>query len=323
MIKSKRRSVVGYILFQGIKIESASALSGNLIYGTPSLAGIKGAFHAMSRKLMVDKQTAALDIRLRGVMIACHEHRMYASRADSFRDYHFTQQKPSPSTAGDLAKMSVGTLPSIIQQAQCYMNMSFVVEVVSDCALAAYQQNILVQRAAQLIQHQRIAGGNVRPFSNSDKVTYIELSELDSLPYKIPKCHVLTDASDVMLDLTKRYPDLSPTDVLIDVCSNHHFPSKADNSGISWSSTRISTHYGWVVPLMVGYHGITQKFEAGLLENSRTNESDSQYVESVYSLGKWTDAHKLQLEGNLKTAFWYYDYQPDKSLYLIATNQTK
>lgn len=322
MSQIKKRSVVGYILFRGIQIENANALSGNLIYGTPALSGIKGAFHAMSRKLMVDKATADIGVRLRGVMVACHEYRMYASRGESFRDYHFTQQKPSPSTTGDLSKMAVGTLPSIIQQAQSFMNMSFVVEVVSNHKLASEDKECLVKRATQLIQHQRLAGGSVRPFSSKKRVAFIEVRDLESLPYKLPKCHILTDASDVMVSLMTRYPDMSATDILIDACSNHHLPIKDDTGRPNWITTRTTNRYGWIVPLMVGYHGISKKFEAGLLENSRSNQVDSQYVESVYSLGKWSDPHKLQLEGKLKDAFWYYNYQPEKSLYLISSKPT-
>lgn len=322
MSQIKRRSVVGYILFRGMQIESANALSGNLIYGTPALTGIKGAFHAMSRKLMVDKTTADIGVRLRGVMVACHEYRMYASRGEKFRDYHFTQQKPSPSTSGDLVKMKVGTLPSIIQQAQSFMNMSFVVEVVSAHRLASEDKDRLVKRAAQLIQHQRLAGGSVRPFSSANRVTFIETKDLDSIPYELPKGNILTDASDVMISLMARYPDMSATDVLIDACSSHHLPSKDEAGNPNWTAARITNPYGWIVPLMVGYHGISNKFKAGLLENSRSNEVDSQYVESVYSLGKWSNPHKLQLEGKLKDAFWYYDHQPEKSLYLISSKPT-
>lgn len=321
MSQFKKKMVVGYLLFRGMQIENANALSGNLLYGTPALTGIKGTFHAMSRKLLSDDTTASIGAGLRGVLIACHEYRMYHSRGESFREYHFTQQKPSPSTSGDLTKMAVGTLPSIIQQAQCFVSMSFVVEVVAEKKLTTEDKEVLTKKAFQQIQHQRLAGGSVRPFSNKSRVKFIEVADLNSLPYELPLCNVLVDASDVMQSLLDKDPSLTATDVLIDISSVHHTPSKDIDGNNRWTAERTTSKYGWIVPLMVGYHGISPLYKAGKLENSRSNKVGSQYVESVYSLGRWANPHKLQLEGKLNTAFWYYNYEPEKSLYLISSTQ--
>lgn len=312
------RAVAGYLVFKEIEIESANALSGNLIYGTPAITGIKGAFHAMSRKLLTNKQTAHLETSLRGVMIACHECRVNASRAEAFREYHFTQQKPAPTTSGDLAKMKLGTLPSIIQQAQCYVKMSFVVEVVSSKKLTDDDKALLTQEAAKLIQHNRLAGGNVGLFNDKETVKFINIADLNSLPYDLTNCNILVDASDVMQTLINQNPAMTPTDILIDVASVHHTPVSSSN-GTQWRSDRIASQYGWVVPITVGHHGINAVFKAGKLENSRSNQVESQYVESVYSLGRWVNPHKLQLESKLSTAFWYYNHDADASLYLVSS----
>ena len=314
----KPRAVVGYLLFKGIEVEGANALSGNLTYGTPAITSIKGAFHAMSRKMLANKTSAHLEAGLRGVMIACHECHVSASRAESYREYHFSQQKPAPTTSSDLSKMKVGTLPSIIQQAQCYVKMSFVVEVVSSENLSKADKTLLEEEAFKYIQTQRMAGGSVRCFNSKDKVKFIEQVDLNSLPYQLTNCNILVDASDAMQDLIVKNPSMPPTDILIDVASVHHTP--VSRNGIEWHSDRITDQYGWIVPISVGYHGISPRFKAGLLENSRTNDNDSQYVESVYSLGRWINPHKLQLENKLSAAFWYYDHDVDNALYLVSSN---
>jgi CRISPR-associated protein Csy2 len=317
-LNHKQRTVAGYLVFKEIEIEGANALSGNLIYGTPAITGIKGAFHAMSRKLLTNKKTAHLEASLRGVMIACHECRVNASRAETFREYHFIQQKPAPTTSGDLAKMKVGTLPSIIQQAQCYVKMSFVVEVVSNKKLTDDDKALLTQEAFKLIQQNRLAGGNVCQFNDKQAVKFINVVDLNSLPYDLTNCNILVDANDVMQALIQKNPTMSATDILIDVASVHHTPVSSSN-GTQWRSSRIANQYGWVVPITVGHHGINPVFKAGVLENSRSNQVESQYVESVYSLGRWVNLHKLQLESKLSTAFWYYNHDVDASLYLVSS----
>lgn len=323
MKEESNRRVVGYLLFKELDIERANALSGHFAYGTPSISGIKGAFHAISRKLMTQPLTASMKLSLRGVMVISHSYQLHASRAESFREYHFYQQKPTVSTYAEYKKMDAGTPPSITQKATISLKMSFVVEVVCDRAPNNKSQGILVASAARLIQQHRIAGGNTKPSDSGGQVQFIKLDELNSLVYKIPRGSILVSAQEEFSTLIKNNPSMSPTEVLINVCSIHQTPSLSDSGQINWLTERFAGEYGWVVPMMVGYHGISPKFEAGTLENSRSNEVPSQYVESIYSLGKWVSPSRLILDDNLDTSFWRYDYQPEKSLYLITTNTKK
>lgn len=318
MSQQNQKSVVGYLLFRNLHIENANALSGSLIYGTPAITGIKGAFHAMSRKIMTDKATSSMGISLRGVLIASHDYDISASRAEKYRDYNFIQFKSSPSTKTDLIKLNNGVMPSIIQQAYCYMRMSFVVEVVADHKLSDDEKASLTAKAFQQIQHQRIAGGNVRPFSSTKRVLFIEADDLDSISYSLPLCTVLADASDTMNTLLDENPTLTATDILIDCATVHHVPTTNEAGFTEWQANRLTSGHGWVVPIQVGYHGIAGKFEAGLLENSRSNDVDSQYVEAVYSLGRWVNPHQLRLTNRLKSAFWYYNHNAEQSLYLVS-----
>lgn len=314
---SSNRRVVGYLLFSKIEVENANALSGNLIYGTPSITGIKGAFHAMSRSLLKESKVA-----LRGVLVACHELKVLASRSESHKNYRFLQQRQGIVTKADYESVyKKGSAPSIIESAYCYMNMSFVVEVVCDHDLNAEEKQVLVEQMYQRIQHQRIAGGSVRLFKNKSKIDFIEYEDLDAVTYRMSDGYILTDATDDLIALTDEHPSKSPLDILIGVCSTTWTPINDDKS-LSWKAGRLGAGLGWLVPMAIGYQSITKSFEPCDIENSRAGkegDTRSTYVESVYGLGKWVSPHKLRLDGELVNSFWYYKYQPESSLYLVTT----
>lgn len=321
--KSNRR-VVGYLMFNKIAIENANALSGSLVYGIPAITGFKGAFHAMSRKLLTGEKTAGMKVALRGVMIACHDHKVLASRSQNYKNYRFMQQKMSIVSKGDLTKQNAGVSPSIIEQAYCSLTMSFVVEVVCDRELSQGEKRLLESEAYKLIHHHRIAGGSVVPFKYKSKVSFVDYDNLDDVSYRLARSHILVDATDSLVSLLDEHKDMSAIDVLIDACSIKWTPVPQENhERVEWVKSRLGSDYGWVVPISNGYQSVSQKFSVGELENSRTSskgEVESSYVEAVYTLGRWVNPHTLRINDDMRNAFWCYDYQPENSLYLVKTN---
>lgn len=325
MSNKRERGVVGYLLFNEIAIENANALSGSLVYGIPAVTGIKGAFHAMSRKLLSDKKTSGMKVSLRGVMIACHDHKVLAARSKNFKNYRFMQQKPAVSTKGDLIKLNSGVSPSIIEQAYCSLTMSFIVEVVCDRLLNTEEKSLLESETYKIIQHNRIAGGTVVPFRSKARVAFVEYDDLDDVSYQISRSRVLVDATDSLKALLDEHEDMTAIDVLIEASSVKWSPVKSEtyNHVTEWVKSRLGSDYGWVVPITNGYQSVSRQFLAGELENSRHSSSKvtrSSYVEAVYTLGRWVNPHTLRVNNDMRNAFWCYDYQPENSLYLVKTN---
>lgn len=327
MTTKNKRAIVGYLIFDKISVENANALSGNLVYGVPAITGIKGAFHAMSRKIMAGKHTSNMKVSLRGVLVACHDHKLLASRSASYKNYRFMQQKTSIVSKGDFIKQSNGVSPSIIEQAYCSFTMSFVVEVVCDRKLTEQEKALLETECYKIVQHNRMAGGAVSPFKDKSKVSFIECEDLNDLSYRLANSYVLVDATDDLTEILDGNPDLSAIDVLINAATVTWTPVPKDlednQKGVKWVRSRLGSNYGWVVPITNGYQSISRTFRAGEMENSRPTDTkpvESSYVEAVYTLGRWVNPHTLRLNDDMKNAFWYYDYQPEHSLYLVKTN---
>ena len=84
---------------------------------------------------------------------------------------------------------------------------------------------------------------------------------------------VLMDAQDDFAEIIDKVqagnPDATPLDALIDVCTRHHIPETQKNGDIKWLTTSRKSGHGWLVPMPIGYQGISDLYDAGMMQNER------------------------------------------------------
>lgn len=297
--------LVGYAYCHKVQICDANAISSPITYGMPAVTGFTGAFHALSRTLMTSEPFA--NVSLGGVLLACYDCTPKVYRSSRYRDFTFTQ------TRNPLKKD--GKTAAIVEEGKCNLLMSFLVEVFADDLLSDEKIADLNTYLTTALYQQRIAGGSVMSVAN---VQFFEFNQIDNvLPLLMP-AFVLMDASDdfrQLIDIAKlKNPDSTPLDVLLDVCTLYHIPEYDINGNTHWHTKSIKTGHGWLVPMPMGYQAISEKFDAGQMANVRNPEYPSQYVETIYGLGKWVYPHHLK--GRVETAFWRQSY--DDGLYLVS-----
>jgi len=71
---------------------------------------------------------------------------------------------------------------------------------------------------------------------------------------------------------------------------------------------------GYLVPIMTGYKAISRVYENKEVANTRDNETDVCFVESVHSIGEWLSAHRIKTPEQLQGCLWRYFY--DDNWYL-------
>ena len=310
--------VIGYLLFKKVVINGANTISSPLTYGFPAITGFLGSFHAMSRKMADDEQLS--NVSLGGVLLACHDCQPQMYRPNSYNNYTFNQTRNPIKKDGKTA--------SIIEEGKCHLVMSFVVEVLADTKLTTEQQASAIQKTSQWIQQQRMASGSVRGLARFEPVQYFDSSDISAVIPQLLPAFVLMDAQDefaqIINDVQKDDPDATPLDALIEVCALHQIPETQKNGDTKWLTTSRKSGHGWLVPMPVGYQGISDRYDAGVMQNVRNPEYPSQYVEAIYSLGKWVYPQRLNSIGgehDIANAFWRYHYDADDSLYLVTQQQ--
>ncbi len=309
------KEVIGYLVFNKVQIADANSISSPITYGFPAVTGFLGAFHAMSRKMMTMETWQ--DYSLGGVLLACHDCQPQIYRPSKYSNYTFNQSRNPIKKDGKTA--------SIIEEGKCHLTMTFVVEVLGEDELSVDEKQQLIAQSQTWILQQRIAGGSVHALARFDPVTFIEAESIDSVIPMLMPAFVLMDAqqdfAEIIGEVQAENLDATALDALIDVCALHHIPEEKTKKGQTvtvWKTTSKKTGCGWLVPMPIGYQGISPKYEAGIMQHTRNPEYPSQYVEAIYGLGKWV--YPQRLGENIANAFWRYTYDEEHALYLIAQN---
>lgn len=329
-----------YLLFKNLNIQQANAISSPLTYGFPAISGFVGAIHNLNRKI----QKIYPDISLNGVLIACHHYELQAYRTHSYADYTFNQ------TRNPLKKN--GNSASIIEEGKIHINISLVVEVTTSSESQDKLNNkeyakIFATTLSQLLTQQRIAGGSVLDLPKTQLFT---LSESGKILDHLQPAFILMDATPELLAITKELqtgikyhvndgniimikdendqpvlshyvanPDATALDALLETACLHHIPLQTEDLSMKWDIKNIKQNHGWLVPIPIGYQGIYPPFSAGELKQSRSITYPSQYVEILYSLGKWVFPYRLK--DQFEQCFWRYT-TPQDNLYLYQQGES-
>ncbi len=293
-----------YLLLDRIHIQAANTLSSPLTYGFPAITGFLGAMHALNRKLSPEA-----GITLGGVLVASHDCNVQRYRPHSYADYTFNQTRNPIKKDGKTA--------AIVEEGKVHLTVSLVVEVVAD--RAAHRElkddsSVFVSEIKQKLLMQRIAGGSVLSVRAAK---WFESASTELQRGLLP-AFVLMDAKKDLIDITqeiqKTNPEATALDALIEVATLRHVPPDSEQKETDWKTESIKTGRGWLVPIPIGFQGIAPRNEAGQLANCRNPEYASQFVESVYSLGKWVFPFRIK---DLASAFWRYDHA-ENNLYLTT-----
>jgi CRISPR-associated protein Csy2 len=307
-----------YILVNHVVVQAANAISSPLTYGMPALTGFLGAAHALSRRLAAEMNGLHLD----GVLLGCHNYQLQAYRQHRFADYTFNQTRNPIKKDGKTA--------AIIEEGKIHLTVSLVIEVKTNDEVLDELNNdssCLCSMVYKYIMQQRMAGGSV---TDIGEVSWVRSADIDMIRKKLVPAFILMDAKQDLIEITAqkqaKEPEITALDVLIDIASVHHIPpinetdtsSQTEKKDTKWTVKSQKTGRGWLVPIPIGYQGISPEFQPEQLANCRNPEYPSQYVESLYSLGKWVFPNRIK---DFRNCFWRYA-TPENNLYLITQNQS-
>lgn len=301
------KSLINYLLIDRIKITAANTVSSPITYGFPAISAFLGAIHALNRELLED-----WDITFDGVLISCHECHIRSYRAHAFTDYTFNQNRTP-------LKQN-GSAPSIIEEGKCDLTLSLAIKIYGEKSAHRRLNNepeTFKNRIQELLTAHRIAGGSVQGIRN---LKLFGEEDFEELTTALMPARVLMSAQDELIAIEKSLKEQNktaqPLSTLIELATLHHNPTEDEQGKTTWATETCKKGKGWLVPIPVGFQAISRSFTPGELANYRNPEYPSQYVESIYSAGKWILPHRGL---DPKSCFWRYD-NSQKHLYLVTQN---
>ncbi|MFC0351205.1 type I-F CRISPR-associated protein Csy2 [Undibacterium danionis] len=286
-----------FVLLPHIKIHNANAMSSPYTIGFPAMTAWLGAVHALQRRL---NEVGFSELIFSSVAVSCHDLNLQTYKGNG--DYVHS----IIGTSNPLDKD--GSRPAFIEEARCHLEVSLLIEYKN---VDPDHSDHLLQKVDAILIQIKMASGDIQSAKKSELHLVDEdiESSVRALTRKLMLGHVLLERRDLLVAAMTDGEDVLTA--LISHLSVQHRSEQDADGKVSWTSKRRES--GWLVPIAVGFQGIS---ELGKAVNQRDTDTPHRFAESVVTLGEFVMPYRIQ---NLDHMLWQYHADQAKNLYVCRT----
>lgn len=287
-----------FLLIPHLQIHNANAMSSPYTIGFPAMTAWLGGMHAVQRHL---RQQGLTDIELTGAAICCHRFDLqtYKGQGDFVHSI--------VGTANPLDKD--GGRPAFVEEARCHLDVSLLVELQG---FDTDEQERFEDTVNQQLRRMKWAGGDVLDIAQVKTQTVDEddPQSVKKLLNRLMPGYVLVERRELMAQ-AMRDEGRDALDALLDYLKVMHRSEQDESGKVAWNSQRKAP--GWLVPIAVGFQGIT---ELAFAANQRDPDTPHRFAESVVTLGEFKMPYRIN---ELDEVIWQYHVDIERNLYLCRT----
>ena len=290
-----------FLLIPHLKLHNANAMSSPYTIGFPAMTAWLGAVHALQRKL--NQQDC--DLNLSKVAVSCHDFNLqtYKGRGDFVHSI--------VGTANPLDKH--GNRSALLEEARCHLDVSLLIEVES---LTNKKREHLLEIVQGIVASMKFASGDVLSVKKSSVLDFDEdedqEKQLRPILNKLMLGHVLIERRDLVLTSMQEGKDA--LDSVLDYLKVTHSSTQDEDGKVIWTSKRKAQ--GWLVPIAVGFQGISG---LGQAKNQRDANTPQRFAESVLTLGEFVMPFRIE---SIDQLLWQYHIDLENDLYLCQNLTT-
>lgn len=286
-----------FLLIPHLKIHNANAMSSPYTIGFPAITAWLGATHALQRRI---NQQGFNSLAFKAAAVSCHHIDLQTHKGKG--DYIHS----IVGTANPLDKD--GNRPAFVEEARCHVEVSLLIETEGLSSDEMEQAKNLID---EQIQQMKFAGGDVLSVKDVDfhTVNTDDTADVRKLLNKLMLGTVLIERRDLMVEAMNQGQD--PLDAMLGYIKINHRSTQSESGSVTWRAERKTA--GWIVPIAVGFQGLT---ELGFAKNQRDTNTPHRFAESVLTLGEFLMPYRVH---NLDTILWQYHADTDHDLYLCKT----
>ena len=290
-----------FLLIPHLKIHNANAMSSPYTIGFPAMTAWLGAVHALQRKL---KQQGC-DLNLNKVAVSCHDFNLqtYKGRGDFVHSI--------VGTANPLDKD--GNRPAFIEEARCHLELSLLIEIESS---SKRQRDQLLELVNGIVASMKFTSGDVLSAKPCTILNFDDdedqSQQLRPILNKLMLGHVLIERRDLVIQSMQDGKDA--LDSVLDYLKVTHSSIQDEDGKVTWTSKRKAQ--GWLVPIAVGFQGIS---ELGHAKNQRDVNTLHRFAESVLTLGEFVMPYRIE---SIDQLLWQYHVDLENNLYLCQNQNT-
>lgn len=286
------------LIIPNVKIHNANALSSPYTIGFPAMTAWLGFMHALERRL---GNTAFHAVGLHGLVVSCIDLDMKTYKGND--DYIHSLV----ATANPLGKD--GKRTSFIEEARCDLEVTLAIE----CDLGAIDYIAFTDCVDNLLHTMKIASGDIISFKPSE---HLEVDPVDPRPLnrKLMPGFCLVSRQDLMKDAMEK--GLDAIDALLEYLKVTTDVEISEGGKVN-KSKPYRKESGWIVPVPMGYQGIS---DLGQMKNARDSTTPHRFAESIVSLGEFVMPYHFE---SLDEMIWRYKSYEGDDLYLCENNYKK
>lgn len=298
------------LLVPQLRVQNANAISSPMTWGFPAISAFLGLMAALERRL-----GPGASIAFRSVGVVCHGFEAQVTSEGFTRAFHLTRNpvRSDGSTAG------------IVEEGRVHLELSLVFHV--ELALQHIgdaQRQALAEQVMEMLAGMRLAGGSVMPALSiaswrSLRPSLELIADDDAQRRKqfrrlARRClpgFALVARDDLLqarlAELQAESHGATVLEAWLDLSRWNHraVPAGDGGSTFTWQSDE---RQGWVVPIPVGYAGLSDLQAPGSVSGARDTQTPLRFVEPIWSMGQWISPHRLSSFDDL---LWYAQVEGD------------
>ena len=312
-----------FLLIPHLKIHNANAMSSPYTIGFPAMTAWLGAIHALQRHLHQNQFT---DIKLKNMAISCHQFDLQTYKGSNDFTYSivskriplvFDEKYKDKEYGSQFSSKYDAPLTgaAFVEEARCHLEVSLLVELQGNLDPDDY--DVFKDIVNRRIPSMKWASGDL--LTTKGKFSKVEIYTVDEgnehdikhLLNRLMPGYVLVERRDLMIQAMKE-EGLDALDALLSYLKIMHRSEQDEKTDkVKWTSKRKTN--GWLVPIAVGFQGIS---ELGKAANQRDTDTPHRFAESVVTLGEFKMPHRIE---NLGDVLWQYHVETEQNLYLCQT----
>lgn len=290
-----------FLLIPHLKIHNANAMSSPYTIGFPAMTAWLGAVHAIQRKLKAKNH----DVELTKLAISCHEFNLQTHKG------HGDFVHSIIGTANPLDKD--GNRPAFIEEARCHLEVSLLIECEN---IDPDEKDEFLNLVNQLVISMKFASGDVLAVKKCEILNFDDEASIDKelrpILNKLMLGHVLIERRDLVIESMNAGKD--GLDAVLDYLKVTHSSIVDEHDKVTWTSKRKAQ--GWLVPIAVGFQGISA---LGQAKNQRDANTPHRFAESVITLGEFKMPYRIE---SIDQLLWQYHVDLENNLYLCQNFTT-
>lgn len=285
-----------YLVLPRLRVQNLNTISSPFTWGAPSITAALGFMHALQRRLPKDWKWMFTSV---GMVIHDFEPQVNGAWVKKFN-----------LTRNPLGKG--GETQGIIEEGRAHAIVSLVFGVFALGQQVDENQN--QQRLgdiSSIINTMRFAGGSIIPHDHFSQLPlfFMEGEETNELVWgKIKRSllpgFALLSRDDLLIKHTQYLQSINANATALDAwldlsrINRHCVIEIEEKDGrhsekIKWEIYRAAGEAGWIVPIPVGYSALSERYETGVVNNTRDSRVAFRFVESMCSIGQWVSPHRL------------------------------